>query len=119
MVWKACARKMTVDIAREDEAACGHSRGPFLEQAVSLVGLRTAIEISTVAVETPSQLGIAAEPIRVGQVGEREAQLLEGGIGFPKAVVAATVGEARIDTKTGTRANEQGVGRSDRGCSGL
>ena len=86
--------EVAVDVRRVDETAVLHPARPAAQGLKAGVRRRGAVEVEAMAVEAPRQLRVVAEPARVGQGDEVEAELLVGRIRLPESLVAAEVRQA-------------------------
>jgi hypothetical protein len=111
------ALELAVHVRCEDERP---ERWPSRQpQESKKPGVRAgrSIEVQAVSVEAPGQVWIVVEPTRIGQVDERQTELAIGRVGVLKSVIAAKVGQPRVDPHPRPGGDEEQVRRGDGPCS--
>ena len=86
--------------------------------AKAVVGDGLPVEVGAVAVEAPAEGRVALEMGRVGGLDEGEPEPLVHRVGVPEPLVAAEVGEPRVDPHPGPGGDDQRLRVPDR-LSGL
>lgn len=112
---RAGALELAIDVAGEDAVTLGHALAPAFEDREAGVRFGVPVQLQAMAVETPGQRRIGVEGVRRGDLGERHARAGEGGVGLPESLVAAKIGQARVDAHAGAGGDEQQVGIGDQG----
>ena len=78
-----------------------------------------AIERKAMAVKSPRKCRIIAEPARIGEFNEMEAELFVGRICAPESLGTAKIGEAGINAHASARRDDQCVRFLNDFCSFL
>jgi hypothetical protein len=102
-----------IDVGRVDGGVVVNALGPAAEDRKALVRRGGSVEVHAVTVEAPGHRRVGVEPGRVGHLRERQAEVGVGRVRLPESLVAAEVGQARIDAHAGPCAEDQRVRLGD------
>src|SRR5437016_195011 len=115
---KARALKMPIHVRSEREGPVFHPFRPPAQDVKSVVRLRVPIQIQAMAIKAPRQGRVVSKPAGIGQGDEIEAEFLIRRISIPKALIAAEIRQAGINSHAGTGADQNRLGPSDSaGCA--
>lgn len=105
--------KLGIHIGGVNETTVLLAVSPFFEDGKAFMGLGGPVQIPTVPVETPSELDVLSEPLRIGHIYEGATQMAIGWVGFPKPLVAPKIRQPRVNAHSRPGSDQDGIGRAD------
>jgi hypothetical protein len=105
--------KVAIDVGRHNETSHRAGITPFSQNLKSMMRLCLAVEIQSVAVESPGEGGIGGETSRVCHLDEAFPQFPIRRIGIPEAFVPPKVRQPRVDPHPCSSGDKQSIGIPD------
>src|SRR5690606_22113665 len=86
------ALELAIDIAGKHKTAVWHGAGPLLQCRKTGVRHGVAVQLQAVTINSPGQLRIVSEGLRVGNLSKVQPRPAQGRVGLPHAFIATEIG---------------------------